>query len=521
MAQQGSNGLQFPSPRTAHEAVDDSGPGAALEIERRSAPVLGSNQPPMRLRRWPTKWMFTALVETADILVITLSAALAYFTYLGDRTTDPGLYFVATLLAAFFGYLVFRGAGLYQMRRIAEFRGLIRPLAIGWAVVFAGLAIVSFLVKAADDYSRVWAVMWFAFGLLALLASRYGFAGLHARWAREGRLAHTTLLLGGGELGVRFAKRLRESGSHMQLVGFFDDRCSRVPNAIDGLPWLGGSQDLLRFVTEHPVDSIVIALPLIADERIDGLVKDLRQYPVDVYIVPDFLGLRLGATTSAARAWSDVPGILLVPVANRPIAGWNGILKTIEDKLVAALALVLFAPLMLAIAAAIKLTSPGPVLFRQPRIGYNQREFWALKFRTMHQSMSVAKPDRLTARHDPRVTPLGALLRKTSLDELPQLINVLRGEMSIVGPRPHVSTARAADMLYNEAVAEYAARHRVKPGITGWAQVNGWRGPTETIEQIQKRVDHDIYYIEHWSIGLDLWIIALTAVKGFFSRNAF
>ncbi|HUA51783.1 MAG TPA: undecaprenyl-phosphate glucose phosphotransferase [Candidatus Sulfotelmatobacter sp.] len=464
--------------------------------------------------------MFTALVETSDILVITMSAALAYVVYLGERPTDPGLYFVATVLAAFFGYLAFRSAGLYEMRRIAEFHNSIRSLAIGWGSVFAGLAIVSFLVKAAPDYSRAWTIMSFAFGFLGLLTTRYGFALLHARWAREGRLAHVTLLLGGGELGVRVSKRLRESDSHMQVVGFFDDRRARVPNAIEGLPWLGGSDDLLRFVIEHPIDSVIIALPLIADERIDQLIRDLRQHPVDVFIVPDFLGLRLGETV-AAKVWSAVPGVLLVPVASRPIAGWGGILKTIEDKVIAALALALFGPLMLVIAATIKLTSPGPVLFRQPRIGYNQREFSALKFRTMHHAMSMAKPDRLTTRGDPRITPLGALLRKTSLDELPQLINVLRGEMSIVGPRPHVSTARAADKLYNEAVTEYAARHRVKPGITGWAQVNGWRGPTETIEQIQKRVEHDIYYIDNWSIALDLWIIALTAVKGFFSRNAF
>jgi len=489
-------------------------------VERRSRPIPGSVHVDHRLVRTLSKWMFTALVETADICIIAATSAIAYFAYLGDRHTDPGVYIVATVLAMVFGYLWFRSEGLYRLQRIAEFRSALKPLAFAWAFAFAGLALVSFLVKNADEYSRGWAICWFALGLVSLLASRWGFAQLHRRWVRDGRLAHTMLLLGGGELGARFSQRVRESSSHVRLIGFFDDRRSRAPSAIDDLPWLGGSEDLLRFVTEHPVDTVVIALPMIADERIIQLIRDLRQRPMDVWILPDFLGLRVGAT-GAAQTLVDVPGMLLVPVASRPIAGWNWLIKHLEDKVVAALALILFAPLMLTIAAAIKLTSPGPVLYRQPRVGYNQREFAVLKFRTMHQAVCVAQPDKLTVRRDPRVTRVGALLRRTSLDELPQLINVLRGEMSIVGPRPHFSAARAADKLYNEAVVEYSARHRVKPGITGWAQVNGWRGPTETVEQIQKRVEHDMYYIDNWSIGLDLWIIALTAIKGFISRNAF
>jgi Undecaprenyl-phosphate glucose phosphotransferase len=294
-----------------------------------------------------------------------------------------------------------------------------------------------------------------------------------------------------------------------------------VPATLDGgVPWLGGSGDLLDYVDAHPVDTVVIALPLVADHRIARLVAELRQRPIDVRILPDFLGLEV-ATRPRTDPWADIPGMLLVPVANRPIAGWNAVLKTIEDKLVAALALLLFGPLMLLIALAIRLDSPGPALYRQVRLGYNQREFAILKFRTMRREACTAHAGRLTVRDDPRVTRLGALLRKTSLDELPQLLNVLRGEMSIVGPRPHASTARAGDVTYDAAVAAYAARHRVKPGLTGWAQVNGWRGPTETIEQIRQRVAHDIHYIDHWSIGFDLWIMFLTVFKGFVNRNAY
>ena len=197
-------------------------------------------------------------------------------------------------------------------------------------------------------------------------------------------------------------------------------------------------------------------------------------------------------------------------------------MKEIEDKVLGLTALVLLAPVLLACAIGIKLTSPGPVFYRQPRQGFKGREFMIYKFRTMHQSDSPALATKLTERGDPRIFPFGSLLRKSSLDELPQLFNVILGEMSLVGPRPHLRTARVGNAIqYDEAVAEYAARHRVKPGITGWAQVNGWRGPTEVLEQIQKRVEHDIYYVDNWSVTFDLWIMILTIVRGFFNKNAF
>jgi len=181
----------------------------------------------------------------------------------------------------------------------------------------------------------------------------------------------------------------------------------------------------------------------------------------------------------------------------------------------------LISPLMMAIALLIRFDSPGPALFRQKRYGFNNHLIEVLKFRTMYQEKSDANGERLTQRDDPRITRVGAFLRRTSLDELPQFLNVLRGDMSIVGPRPHALSAKAGTLLYQEAVKYYDARHRMKPGITGWAQVNGWRGETDTLEQIRKRVEHDLYYIEHWSIALDLRIIARTIVGGFTGRNAF
>lgn len=193
-----------------------------------------------------------------------------------------------------------------------------------------------------------------------------------------------------------------------------------------------------------------------------------------------------------------------------PFTDWRRVTKSVEDFLLASIILIFIAPLLLIVALAIKFDTPGPVLFRQRRYGLDGELITVYKFRTMHDHLSDARAERLTARNDPRVTKVGAFLRKTSIDELPQLINVLRGEMSLIGPRPHPVAAKAANRPYEEVVAEYAARHRVKPGITGWAQVNGWRGETDSVEQIQKRVEHDLFYIERWSLTLDIKILFRT-----------
>jgi Undecaprenyl-phosphate glucose phosphotransferase len=235
-----------------------------------------------------------------------------------------------------------------------------------------------------------------------------------------------------------------------------------------------------------------------------------------VRLCPDAFGLRLGRVQA-----SHIAGHTFLNVAEPPLSGWRSIAKEIEDRVLGATILTLIAPLMLAIALMIKLDTPGPVLFRQKRYGFNNQLIEVFKFRSMYTHMTDANAEQLTRRNDPRITRIGAFLRRTSLDELPQFLNVVRGEMSIVGPRPHATAAKAGSLLYQEAVKYYDARHRVKPGITGWAQVNGWRGETDTVEQIRKRVEHDLYYIENWSILLDLRIIVRTILGGFAGAHAF
>jgi Undecaprenyl-phosphate glucose phosphotransferase len=261
---------------------------------------------------------------------------------------------------------------------------------------------------------------------------------------------------------------------------------------------------------------VVPALPSTSEHLLVETLNKLSLLPVDVRLCPGEFAMRLGTMQA-----SHIGGHTFLNVIDHPLRDWRWIFKTLEDRLLGALIMMLISPLMAAIALLIRLDSPGPALFRQKRYGFNNQLIEVLKFRTMHQEMSDSNAERLTRRNDPRITRVGAFLRRTSLDELPQFLNVLRGDMSIVGPRPHALSAKAGTLLYQEAVKYYDARHRMKPGITGWAQVNGWRGETDTLEQIRKRVEHDLYYIEHWSVAFDLRIIARTIAGGFSGRNAF
>jgi Undecaprenyl-phosphate glucose phosphotransferase len=289
-----------------------------------------------------------------------------------------------------------------------------------------------------------------------------------------------------------------------------------VPDYVAGYPVLGTIDDLLRFARHNPVDQVVLALPWSAERRLLGCVRKLRSLAVDVRLCPDHIGFHL-----PHRGVVHVAGVPLLGVLERPLSGWASVVKAVEDRALAALLLVLVAPLMLLLALAVRLTSPGPALFRQKRLGFNNEVIEVYKFRSMRLDQCDAGTGPRLAqatRHDPRITPLGRLLRRTSLDELPQLLNVLRGDMSIVGPRPH---AVAHNQQYARLIDEYLARHRVKPGITGWAQVNGLRGETDTLAKMEQRVQHDLFYIENWSLGLDLKIILMTLLVAFTDPNAY
>ena len=261
---------------------------------------------------------------------------------------------------------------------------------------------------------------------------------------------------------------------------------------------------------------LIVALPVSAETRVLQLIKKLWVLPVDIRLAAQASKLRF-----RPRTYSFAGTVPLLDVLDKPITDWDVVLKWLFDKSVASLALLGLAPVMALVALAIKLDSKGPVLFRQKRYGFNNELIEVFKFRSMFTDLADANASKLVTKDDPRVTRLGRILRKSSLDELPQLFNVLRGELSLVGPRPHALQAKAADRLYDDVVDGYFARHKVKPGITGWAQINGWRGETDTSEKIQKRVEHDLYYIDNWSVLLDLYILIKTPFALIGGENAY
>jgi Undecaprenyl-phosphate glucose phosphotransferase len=328
-----------------------------------------------------------------------------------------------------------------------------------------------------------------------------------AHLAAQGRFANRTAIVGIGVQAARLAAHLEQHDSvRTRILGLVDDEGGLTPDWSCRWPLLGGIDALIEFIRAGRVDQVFVALPWQEEARLRNVVQQLAVTPIAIRLAPD-----LAAFGYAGRSFVQIAGLPMLHVFDRPISGWSWFIKMAEDYLVAIFVLVILSPLLFLIALAIKLDSRGPILFRQHRQGFNNAPIEIWKFRTMRTDSANPEGAVIQAtHHDPRVTRVGRFLRRLSLDELPQLVNVLRGEMSIVGPRPHAPGTRARGQLFEEAVERYAARHRVKPGITGWAQINGWRGETDTLEKIQKRVEHDLYYIDNWSIWLDLLIIVQT-----------
>jgi Undecaprenyl-phosphate glucose phosphotransferase len=483
-------------------------PGADLTALPQTAP---------RAARSPAKIplaLFGHALRVADAAIVYLTGLAVYTTYLAEDTGAVWAeYQLAIVVATAIALNLFAIADIYDARRLTTGRtGLLRLLGC-WGAIWLGMLTTAALFKAAQDYSRVWYVGW-GLGVCALLLlSRLGAWLLVQHWIASGRLTINVALIGErrvtGDLAHAIGKA--EAGLY-RIVGLFSDQAAPRDGGHDGVP---GLADLEALVRAGQVQEIVIAVPWTEEARILRLLGRLRAYPVDLRLAPSKLDFPF-----ARARYSTLSGITLLDVFTAPISGWQRVVKRAEDLLLGAALLLLFLPLMLVIAAAVRWDSPGPILFRQKRYGYNNTLIEVFKFRSMRVETTDHNAERLVRPNDPRVTRLGAWLRRTSLDELPQLLNVVRGDMSLVGPRPHALRAKAADRLYEEVVEEYASRHRVKPGITGWAQVNGWRGVTDTEDKLRRRVEHDLHYVEHWSVLFDLQILAMTIVAVVRPANA-
>ena len=459
----------------------------------------------------------TGTVRAFDALALLASAAFAYFLYLSTRGGTPGQYLVVAGIAVLLQVNLFHFAKLYRFDLFSNPFYQVSRLTAAWSALFLLLLAAAFLTKTSDQYSRGWALIWYSSGLAALIMLRVGLYLRIRRWTAEGRLTRNLAIVGAGEHGKRLLQHLKEQlGTDIRVVGLFDDRTAqgnRVPEVLEGYALTGSVDDLLGFARGTRVDQVIIALPWSAEERLLEIMRKLRTLPVDVRLGADMIGYHLFQSS-----FGHVGSVPVINLFQKPLSDWKLLAKDVEDRALGALILLFITPLMFVIALLIKLDSPGPVFFRQKRYGFNNQEIEVWKFRTMRPEAALDGAVPQARRNDPRVTAVGLFLRRSSLDELPQIFNVLRGDMSLVGPRPHA-------VLHNEQFAqvidEYAARHRIKPGITGWAQVNGWRGETDTVYKMQKRVEHDIHYIDNWSIGFDLKILAMTVFVVLRGDNAY
>ncbi|MFJ5370692.1 undecaprenyl-phosphate glucose phosphotransferase, partial [Bosea sp. CER48] len=344
-----------------------------------------------------------------------------------------------------------------------------------------------------------------------LLCGRLGVMLVVRRLTRNGRLERRTAIVGGGEAGEALIRALEsQKDTGLQICGVFDDRNDeRSPDMVAGYPKLGTVDDLVEFARRTKLDLVIFTLPISAEGRLLTMLRKLWVLPIDIRLSAHLSKLRL-----RPRSYSYLGTVPVLDVFDRPIADWDVVVKWLFDKIVGTLALIALSPLMLATAIAIKIDSRGPVFFRQKRYGFNNEMVEVFKFRSLYHDKSDHAAAKQVTKDDPRVTRVGRFIRKTSIDELPQLLNVVfKGDLSLVGPRPHAIHAKTPDRAYEQVVDGYFARHKVKPGITGWAQINGWRGETDTDEKIQKRVEHDLYYIENWSVLFDLYILLKTPLS--------
>ena len=438
------------------------------------------------------------------LLVILVSFLLSFWLRFGYAAL-PENYLIALLVTLLLSSIVLPATGAFRQEFEWAIMRKLRRLVAGWAVVVLMLVSVAAMLKVTDNYSRIWFGTWVlvtAAGLILVLLITHA-AALRER--RQDQQARRVVLVGAGDAGARVEHLLREDpATRMNLVACFGQAWSA--HAV--LPL----ESLAAYIREHKIQEVWIATPWKDKSLLDSALSSLRESVVDINVIPDMHQYRL--LNQSISEWGGLP---VISLSGTPLTGAEKRLKNVLDFLLALVLTVLLSPLLLLIAVLIKFSSPGPVLFRQQRHGVGGEAMEILKFRSMvvhsEQGASVtqAAPD------DARVTPIGRLLRRSSLDELPQLFNVLKGNMSLVGPRPH---AVEHTELYKSRIPRYMLRHKVKPGITGWAQVNGFRGLTDTPEKMALRIEHDLWYIQNWSLWLDVKILLLTPFV-LLHRNAY
>ena len=464
----------------------------------------------MLLRRVlkPHASLFYSALRASDPLSAVIVGVVAYRIYLG-AWLPPELYLLLLAAAAISIVALFPVFRLYEPQRGASLADESRQLLLAWGLLAALVGGTLFATKSGVDFSRVWVAAWLVASFATTLALRLSMRLMLRQLRKRGHNLRHIVIVGAGQLGRTIAERLAASTwTGLHVIGYYDDDPKTHGVTIAGRPVVGAIDRLASDVVSTGIDQVWIALPLRAEHRIRDILIALRDQSVDVRFVPDIYSFHL-----LNHSLTEVAGLPVISLTETPIAGANRVIKTVEDFVLGAAALLVATPLMLIVAAGVKLSSRGPVLYRQERITWNGRRFHMLKFRTMPIDAESQSGPVWTRRGERRATTFGAILRRFSLDELPQLINVLRGDMSLVGPRPERPEFVAQ---FRERIPGYMQKHLVKAGITGWAQVNDLRGDSDLVERIQ----YDLYYIEHWSVWFDLRILALTLWHIPKTRNA-
>ncbi len=452
-----------------------------------------------------------------DLFCFLVSAPLAYLAYdaLFGQRVEPSVHIFA-LCATIACFFTVRSSKQAYERSLVNYMDQAEDSLFD--AVLSGLVATAlvFLTGMVQNFSRGVSVLFMTILVTLLMLSRPFFRAFLNRLARRGLIGQRIAFYGADPVSVRAIRHLLETLRlpHLRFVGVADERVRSA--GLEGLPMLGDQHALAQMARRGEIDQVLIGMPNLKSERLQQIMEELSAVSVDVSVIP------LEAIELAPDYRVSLLGTVpVLTLWQRPFRDISGYLKRAEDLILGGIAILLVSPILALVALAVRLTSPGPILFVQPRVGFNNEVIKVYKFRTMYSDQGDLKGLETTTKNDPRVTPVGRVLRKLSIDELPQLFNVLLGDMSLVGPRPHATHMKVGDRFYQDAVKGYAGRHRVKPGITGLAQVKGLRGEIRTVERAKRRVELDKEYIDRWSVGLDLWILLLTVRAVFFDSDAY
>ncbi|MGY6251974.1 undecaprenyl-phosphate glucose phosphotransferase [Paraburkholderia caledonica] len=454
------------------------------------------------------------LARTFDVALVLAGAAVASqirFDYLAQS----GFYWALVMFAAAFALAIFPAFGVYESWRGRSKLMLAGQVSLAWLIVQGSALVLMYSLHRIDFVSRLWFSYWTAVTGGLLISYRLITHAVLARARGAGMNLHQVAIVGSGSQCDAIIRRIESAPTTgFRATAVYNTSPEKSPVTSTRVPVFDSVDALAEYIRTNDVHELWLMLSLSEEPLICSLVSEFRDDLVNIRFMPDVRSLALFEGSGVI----DLLGVPAINLVASPLSANSMLKKEIFDRLFAAAALLCLAPVLLAIAIAVKLSSRGPVFFRQKRKGADGRVFTIYKFRSMRLHTEEKGTVKQATRNDPRVTKVGAFLRRTSLDELPQFFNVLRGDMSVVGPRPH---ALEHDDLYQKVVAGYINRYRIKPGITGWAQINGFRGETDRIEKMERRVEHDLYYLGHWSFALDMRIIGATIVAGLVHRNAY